>query len=271
MRENSTAAPEKDATLPHGCTLIEVYVAELRQLFDAIDPSPFREKDLNPNAAEFIVGWANDAPRDASLALLVHLDRPAGSADEADALGDAIHQFFDLCAQRTRRRLRQLFRRGRLSLAIGLAVLAGLVVVGDLVFRSLHGNHLAEVLREGLLIGGWVAMWRPIEVFLYDWWPIRAEAQMFDRLAAMPVRIRYGAQPPADAWRRDWPAVPAAVHMREAPATAVTRRTALPEASEKRGALDARAAQDAALDSALEDTFPASDPISSQVPSTVVR
>jgi hypothetical protein len=34
-------------------------------------------------------------------------------------------------------------------------------------------------------------MWRPLEVFLYDWWPIRAEARLFDRLSAMPVRIEY--------------------------------------------------------------------------------
>jgi hypothetical protein len=51
-------------------------------------------------------------------------------------------------------------------------------------------NALAAVLRESLFIGGWVAMWRPIEIFLYDWWPIRAEARRFDRLAAMPVAIR---------------------------------------------------------------------------------
>jgi hypothetical protein len=32
-------------------------------------------------------------------------------------------------------------------------------------------------------------MWRPIEIALYDWWPIRADAHWFDRLATMPVRI----------------------------------------------------------------------------------
>jgi hypothetical protein len=34
-------------------------------------------------------------------------------------------------------------------------------------------------------------MWRPLEVFLYDWWPIRADARLFDRLSDMPVRIVY--------------------------------------------------------------------------------
>ena len=53
----------------------------------------------------------------------------------------------------------------------------------------LRDTRFAEVARESLLIGGWVAMWRPLEVFLYDWWPIRAEAQLFDRLSAMTVRV----------------------------------------------------------------------------------
>jgi len=44
-------------------------------------------------------------------------------------------------------------------------------------------------------------------VFLYDWWPIRNEARLSDRLATMPVRIRYMSETAPDAWRVDWPAV----------------------------------------------------------------
>jgi len=42
---------------------------------------------------------------------------------------------------------------------------------------------------------------------LYDWWPIRDEARLSERLAAMPVRIRYLNAKEPDAWRGDWPAV----------------------------------------------------------------
>jgi hypothetical protein len=53
---------------------------------------------------------------------------------------------------------------------------------------------------------GWVAMWRPMEIFLYDWWPIRAEATLADRLNVMPVRISYKQDGRVDAWQGDWPA-----------------------------------------------------------------
>src|SRR3954469_21069836 len=96
--------------LPGNCEIIEVHVAELKQLFNAIDPSPFREKDLDPRADEFIVSWAGDLPADRPLALLVYLDRPAGLPEEAAVLRDAIREYFSQRTLATRRRLRRLFR-----------------------------------------------------------------------------------------------------------------------------------------------------------------
>jgi hypothetical protein len=186
--------------------IIEVRVAELRQLFNEMDPAPFRSRDLDPNAEEFIIAWGRELPRDSSLALLVHLDRSPGRADEATILRDSVHDYFDGRQIAARQRLRALFRRGRISLIIGLAFLAAAIAVSQLFDAFYPSSRLGTVVREGLLIVGWVAMWRPIEIFLYDWWPIRAEARLFARLAAMPVRIRYDSEHPTQAWQRDWPA-----------------------------------------------------------------
>jgi hypothetical protein len=194
-------------SIPPKCAVIEVHVAELKRLFHAIDPSPFREKDLDPRAEEFIVGWSKDMPADARLALLVYLDRPAGLPDEAAVLKDAIH-VFEQKSLATQRHLRQVFRIGRTSLIIGIVFLAALIGIGDFVAKRIAGSGLSEIVRESLLIGGWVAMWRPLEVFLYDWWPIRQEARLYDRLAEMPVRIQYTADKASQAWQWDWPAAP---------------------------------------------------------------
>jgi hypothetical protein len=169
--------------------VIEVHVAELKELFNAIDPSPFRDRDLDPSAEEFVVSWARDTHRDAPLALLVHADRPAGPAEELDVLGDAIRKYFGRRAHASTQRLRQTLRIGRTNLLIGLVFLAGSLLLGDLVANAFAERHLGQVLRESFLIGGWVAMWRPMEIFLYDWWPIRAEARLFERLSVMPVRV----------------------------------------------------------------------------------
>ena len=69
---------------------------------------------------------------------------------------------------------------------IGITFLAVSLLLGDTLARLLGARRVSEILRESLLIGGWVATWRPMEVFLYDWWPIRADARLADRLSAMP-------------------------------------------------------------------------------------
>ena len=176
-------------SIPSGSKVIEIHVAELKNLFNDIDPSPFREKDLDPEAEDFIVGWARDLPRESPLALVVHVDRASYEANAAATLRDAVREFFADRADAARQRLRQLLRVGRKSLLIGLAILALTLVGGHLIALVLRAHAIAHLLRESLAIGGWVAMWRPMEIFLYDWWPIRAEARLFDRLSNMPVRI----------------------------------------------------------------------------------
>jgi len=94
-------------------------------------------------------------------------------------------------------------------LLIGLTALAVAVALGDFLANLLKTSRIGEIVRESFTIGGWVSMWRPLEVFLYDWWPIRNEARLSDRLAAMPVRIRYMNATSPDAWKADWPLVTA--------------------------------------------------------------
>jgi hypothetical protein len=172
--------------------VIEVRLREVRQLFDALDPSPFREKDLDPDAEEYIVESAKELPSGAPCALVIHLDQPTGLPDEERAVGDAVRVHFARRARLLRRDLRRLFRRGFISLAIGVAFLVTIFAVVRLL-GSVPGQPPAAALwREGLIILGWVAMWRPLEIFLYDWWPILAEARTRDRLSRIEVRVAPG-------------------------------------------------------------------------------
>src|SRR5260370_20201730 len=166
-------------------------------------PRLFATETWIPKAEEVIVGGGKGLPHESSLAVVVNLDREAGLPDEAAVLRDAIHEFFRHRAETQRQRLRELLRVGRTSLVIGLVALAAAIGLGDFLATLLRGSRVGEVVRESLTIGGWVSMWRPLEVFLYDWWPIRNEARLSDRLAVMPIRIKDANNTDPDAWRAD--------------------------------------------------------------------
>lgn len=173
---------------PQG-TPIRVHVSVLEQLFNSIDPSPFHSRDLDPAAEQYIVDSGRELPRDAPLSLVIHLDQPPQAAEKTLQVESAIHTHFAARATSQRLQLKEMFRRGRVSLAIGLTCLTVAIVAVELTKSWLHEGGVADLLREGFLIGGWVAMWRPMEVFLYDWWPLTAHIRLLDRLAGMPVQV----------------------------------------------------------------------------------
>src|SRR3954466_15745311 len=93
-------------------------------------------------------------------------------------------------AETASRELKALLRRGRLSLLIGIVFLTACMLLADVLTPLFHSQRLQEVIREGFTVGGWVSMWRPMEIFLYNWWPIVRERRLFERLSRMPVQVR---------------------------------------------------------------------------------
>ncbi len=169
--------------------IIEMHLHNVGQLFDTLDPSPFREKDLDPKADEFIVESARELCSKRPREIVLHLDQASNDPDAQRVVSDAIRTHFARRSELARRELRQLMRRGWISLAIGLAFLTTLFVIVRATGLARTESGFPMLVRESMLIVGWVAMWRPLEIFLYDWWPIAGKRRLYDRLSRVKVRI----------------------------------------------------------------------------------
>jgi hypothetical protein len=190
------------AAAPHGPALrakdhgavhrIEIYVHEINQLFNSMDPSPFHEKDLDHDAEEFIVSWAQEFPINAPLTLLIHLRDFPATGNPRDLIATSIHNYFSYRAKINTLEFRRLMDTGRTSLIIGVLFLAGCLLTSELLAK-LQSASWAKIIREGLTIAGWVAMWRPMQIYLYDWWPVRRRGKIFDKLGHCKVEVRKSA------------------------------------------------------------------------------
>jgi len=169
---------------------IEIRISEIAQLFNSLDPFPFRERDLDVAAEEFIVSWARELPTDQPIRIVVHLPERQALTSEAQELGPAITRYFSQRAQATALDLRELFRIGHRALVIGLTVLTLSVVASQMVAMRLALGPITRVIEESLIIFGWVANWKPIEIFLYEWWPIVRRRNLYRRLARAEVELR---------------------------------------------------------------------------------
>ena len=167
---------------------IEVKVQTLHQLFNSMDPSPFHERDLDHEAEQFILSWAQQYSVHKPLKLVVHLGQQPETPDSIQLLTTSIHNFFAYRESLKEREFRLLMREGWTSLLIGLTFLAVCVTVSQTLAVQLESWQ--PVIREGLTIIGWVAMWGPLDIYLYRWWPIRHLGKVYHKLSEMPVEIR---------------------------------------------------------------------------------
>lgn len=172
-----------------GVRHIELNLESIDQLFNTMDPSPFHEKDLDEDAAEFILSWAQEFHPPEPVDLIVHLEKMPESHNAHRLVEDAVHHYFAYRARLNRLEFKRLMKQGRLSLLVGLSFMAACFLTIEL-FVSKNLAAFPSFIKEGLTIAGWVAMWRPLQIYLYEWWPLRQRGQVFEKLSRMPVEVR---------------------------------------------------------------------------------
>ena len=178
--------------------VLDVQVDRLDELFNAIDPAPFRGRALDPDAEAYLVARAHQDGRRRRLQLRVYLAGEPVTEAAATGLRQAVHIHFHNRAVATRRQIRRLLRNGRISLAIGLVFLGVATLVESAITGIAGLPSYVRVLADSLIIGGWVALWRPLEIFLYDWWPLLGQARLYDRMSIMTVELRGAPHPATD-------------------------------------------------------------------------
>lgn len=170
---------------------IEIRLDDVAQLFDTMDPFPFRERDLAKEADEYICEWVDELPADKPIQIRIHLPASAEEDPAVSSLETSIQHHFAHREKTMGRELSDLFRLGRRTLLIGLTVLGLCLVLGQTFAAYSSRGGVSHFVEEGFIIVGWVALWRPLDIFLYDWWALDEKKKLYHRLAKAHVSVSF--------------------------------------------------------------------------------
>ena len=166
---------------------IAIKLSEPRQLFSNFDPAPFRMRELDPQAAQYILDGAKELIEHKFVKIVLHFPEPPNK-DEAQDIVRAIHHYFHYRATKLKQQRHQLLRIGRRALLVGLTFMS---LCSTIAWSMADVTEIwLKLWREGIIILGWVAMWRPMEIFLYEWWPLLQEQRVCEKLVHIAVDIR---------------------------------------------------------------------------------
>lgn len=178
---------------------IGLSVANPDDIFHAFDPSPMVGRDLDDEVEQYILESALEAPQ-TRYQLVIHTAEAKTGLTDTEQLADAIRQYFTYKLDVHERHLRVRMQDGRHSLFTGLLFLAACWALG-MAAMNLIPEPYGDFFKEGLLIIGWVANWKPIEFFLYERQPMIRRRNVLKALSVMEISVRQGGRGEQGEWR----------------------------------------------------------------------
>ena len=167
---------------------IEVSVKSPHQLFDARDPAPFRDRDLDDDLVEYIVSTMREFSYKTAVKILIHLAERESNELPHEEIREAFQTYWTYQIELFERDLKSFFKRAQLFMLIGIFVLALCITLAQSINVPTSPGFLG-VLREGIVIFGWVSLWKPIELLLFDWYPIFEKVRLYRKLLTTDVQI----------------------------------------------------------------------------------
>jgi hypothetical protein len=181
--------PESMYKSEDGKIVIELVLRNMMQLFNSFDPSPFHEKELDPNAEDYLFNTVDDLPYVKPVKLVIYLPDEAITDASRHSVSLGIHNHFSYRSAVDDRELKRLFRRGRQVLVIAV-VLLFLSLLSRQILAMASQDIIIRMAEEALLIFGWVVLWEPVYIFIYGWWPITQKRRIHDKIRDMEIDIR---------------------------------------------------------------------------------
>ena len=178
----------------NGIIVIELVLRNVMQLFNSLDPSPFHEKELDPDAEEYIFNAVVDQPKKIPVKMAIYLPEESITGNTRESIILGIHNHFIYKSSVSDRELRRLFERGRLVLVIAIGILL-MTLLARQILSTLEQDLLIRMAGEGFLILGWVTLWEPAYIFIYGWWPIVQKRRIYTRITTIEIEVLPVPQP----------------------------------------------------------------------------
>lgn len=171
-----------------GQVVIGLKLRNSKQLFDSRDPAPFNERDLDDDAVDYLVSSVEEFPPQTPMKIEILLTEDSSADFPPSQLIQSIQNHFKYTSEILTLRLKHTFRNGRTFMFIGLSFLFVCISISEFS-KVTTSPTLQTIFKEGFVIMGWVAMWRPLEIFLYDWWPIFEKRRYHRKLSTIEIEV----------------------------------------------------------------------------------
>lgn len=148
---------------------IEMRISAVGQFYQMLDPSPDLEKDLNPDTVEYLVDTVEEMKgrNNECLHISLFLEQSLYENTELRSrMEKSIPAYFSRRVDILEHKHRMSHKKARKNLVRGLIFVIA-CVAASVILTNFVDNALVYAFGQSLTVIGWVALWNPVEFYLY--------------------------------------------------------------------------------------------------------
>jgi hypothetical protein len=178
--------------------VLELPLSDFEQLFNAPSVNPLSRavpEILGVSGAEYVLHQLETRRNSIEILQLI-LPAPARSdTDSSDQIQQALQRYAEYRIQEQQALARETRRRGWRVTAAALVLLAACLAISQ-IFTSEITEGMRPLLRTtmeyGFEIVGWVMLWHPIEILVFEPLTIKHRINALRRLMSLQVMLKTG-------------------------------------------------------------------------------
>jgi hypothetical protein len=170
---------------------VKLDLSSLDELFVETEFNPLRGKVEEVSGLERLANQLRPLPR-APVCARIRLPASERTPDLEERCRAALNAVAERRLERNRNDARSLRMEGYATLWRGLVFLA-LCLLGSRLMGEIDllPGFVERFIDEGLVIAGWVALWYPLDVLLYQRWPLARERRLYESLRDMQLEFEF--------------------------------------------------------------------------------
>jgi hypothetical protein len=180
----------------HPITEIALHLDQIGKFFSIPDPDPLAGNQIYETGIEFVYDQARASRVKNNLNLILYLPKDQLKNADEKVLKTGIVDYCKFQIYKLQNSLAMQKRQGRRTLWYGITILITCLLLSGLGFylTSIATTPLLYALGSfmfnGFMIIGWVSLWTPTSMLLFERWPDIISEITFKRIKEMTIEIR---------------------------------------------------------------------------------
>jgi len=165
---------------------IEIYLEDIHHLFEPKHLNPLKNSVIQGSGMDVLFFRSRTHFRYFPKSIILHL--PLGEYDKEHII-KSVKKYCDSKIESIKMHQVAFKNDRRINIITGLLFLITCLGISKFMIHKIHPESLQYFLKEGLVIVGWISIWRPTEILLFDWWPVKKHIRTYERIKEMPITI----------------------------------------------------------------------------------